>query len=367
MLRTNTIKKSLKKCINYKSLLFLYHLFFIYLAYQLRINRGVSDSHSYWAQNINIDQYSWFYFADYGTNFILFLNYPLIKLGLPFWFGFLVYGLIGYMGILKWIEFSEKVLGEIVFKGYNILPLLFFLPNLHYWTATLGKEPLVFLAIAHVFIFLVDLKQGKIQLALAFILLLLIRPHIALMFLFSIMIVMFFQRRFSLKKMLIVLISSLGLFFILLYMVLQLTNIRYLNWNRIVYFNEYSILSFENSRAYVPMLDYSIWYKLFSFNFRPLFYDAYNFWTLLASFENILTLLCYVFAVPFLIINFKKVHFPYWFKVVFLFTLISSFIYVQRYANLGIFMRTKIMFQPFMWIFFLYIIKQSITFRKNRL
>lgn len=364
MLLTNIIEKAHTKCSNYKFVLFLYHLFFIYLAYQLRINRGVSDSHSYWAQNININEYSWSYFADYGAHFILFLNYPLLKLGLPFWVGFLIYGLIGYLGILKWIEFSEKVLGKIIFKGYDILPVLFFLPNLHYWTATLGKEPLVFFAIAYVFNFLVDLKKSKIKLAIAFLVLLLIRPHVALMLLFSIIVVMLFQKRFSFKKKLIVLISSVGLFFILFYMVLQLTNIRYLNWNRIVYFNEYAILSFRKSRAYVPMLDYSIGYKLFSLNFRPLFFDAYNIWTLLASFENILTVLFYIFAIQFLFRNFKNIHLPYWSKVVFLFTLISSFIYVQRYANLGIFMRTKIMFQPFMWISFLSIIKQSITSKK---
>jgi hypothetical protein len=364
MFTTNLIEKCYQKCSNYKFVLFFYHLFFSFLAYQLRVNRGVSDSHSYWAQNININAYSWFDFADYGANFILFLNYPLLKLGLPFWFGFFIYSLVGYFGILKWIAFSERVLGTLMFKGYDLLPVLFFLPNLHYWTATLGKEPLVFLAIASIFNFLVAVKTGKIQVAIAFLLLLLIRPHVALLLLFSILVVVIFQKKYDLKKRVVLLISSLGLFSVLSYMVLQLTSIRYWDWNRIVYFNDYSILSFRNSRAYVPMLDYSIWYQLFSFNFRPLFFDAYTIWTFLASFENFLQLFFYGFAFVIFIKHFKKITLPDWAKIVILFTLVSSLIYVQRYANLGIFMRTKIMFQPFMWVCILLIIKQGLTFRK---
>ena len=365
MFSTNLLEKIHKKVNNYKFVLFFYHLFFIYLAYQIRITRGISDSHSYWAQKINIDNYSWFDFADYGANFILFLNYPSIKLGFPFWFGFFVYGVIGFFGILKWIEFSEKVVGKINFKGYNLLPILFFLPNLHYWTATLGKEPLVFLSLAYVFNFLVDFNFGKIQAGFAFLLLLLIRPHVALLLLFSIMVVVFFQKKYSLKSRIIFLISSLSIVSILSYMVFKLALIRYWDWNRILYSNEYSILSFRNSRAYVPMLDYSIWYKLFSLNFRPLFFDTYTIWTFLASFENVFTLSFYIFALLFCIRNLKKMHFPDWTKIVFLFALVSSLVYIQRYANLGIFMRTKIMFQPFVWVAILYSIKQALNFHSK--
>lgn len=364
MLLISSTKKIYKKCCNYKVILFFYHLFFCYLAYHLRVERGISDSHSYWAQNININDYSWFDFADYGANFILFLNYPFIKLGMPFSFGFLIYGIIGYFGILKWIAFSEQAVGKITLKGYNLLPIFFFLPNLHYWTATLGKEPLVFLAIAIIFNFLIDLKKNRILVFLALLLLLFIRPHVALILFFSIFVVLLFQKEISSRKRILFLFFSLGLISVLSYMALQLSGIKYFNWNRILYFNEYSILSFKNSRAYVPMLDYSIWYKLFSFNFRPLFYDSYSIWMILASLENLLFLFFIIVTLVFIILNFKKIVFKDWMRIVFLFTMIASLIYVQRYANLGIFMRTKIMFQPFLWIAILYIIEQNLVDKK---
>jgi len=365
MFNSNLIRKKCQKSINYQFVLFFYHLFFIYLAYQIRIDRGISDSHFYWAQKIKIDNCSWFDFANYGANFILFLNYPLIKLGLPFWFGFFVYGMIGFFGILKWIEFSEKVIDKIDFKGYNLLPILYFLPNLHYWTATLGKEPLVFLSIAYIFNFLVDFNNGKIQAIVAFLILLMIRPHVALLLLFSIFVVVIFQKKYSIKNRVLILIASVSIFSILSYMVFQLALIKYWDWSRIIYSNEYSILSFKKSRGYVPMLDYSIWYKLFSLNFRPLFFDAYTVWTFLASIENMIAIVFSSFAILFFVRFFNKIHFLEWTKIAFLFTLFSSLVYVQRYANFGIFMRTKIMFQPYIWIVILFIFKQSLTFKKN--
>jgi hypothetical protein len=350
MFKNNILRNLYKNDSNYKIFLFFYHLAFSFLAYQLRINRGVSDSHFYWAKNININNNSWFDFADYGANFVLFLNYPLIKLGIPFLGGFLIYGIIGYLGILKWIEFSKKVVGKIYFKGYNVLPILFFLPNLHYWTATLGKEPLVFFAIASIFNYLADFKANLVSTIIAFTILLLIRPHVAILLLISIVSVVLFQKKYSLKNRLIFLFSSLTITSILLYMVLQLALIHNWNWSRVVYSNNYSILSFSNSKAYVPMLDYSIWYKLFSFNFRPLFYDSQTIWSLFASIENVIILSFYLLFFILLIVRYKKNIFPEWMKIVLLFTLLSCLIYVQRYANLGIFMRTKIMFQPFMLI-----------------
>jgi len=59
-------------------------------------------------------------------------------------------------------------------------------------------------------------------------------------------------------------------------------------------------------------------------------------------------------------VRFAKIQWHDWMKIALLFTLISSLLYIQRYANLGIFMRTKIQFMPFELIALLYSIKQGI-------
>ncbi len=345
-------------------LFFCYHLLFIQLGYKLRIDRGISDAHLYWGKSIDINQHSWLDFANYGTNFILFLNYPFIKLGLPFWFGFLMYGTIGFFGIKKFMDWTFLVFGNALkYKGFNVLYLIFFLPNLHFWTASLGKEALLFWGIASVFYAMASHNYKTFSFLIGSLVVLIIRPHVALMLLAAITFILLFDRNYSLKKRIGFSVFALATLSMLLYMVFQLSNIRYWNWERITYFNDYSILSFRNSGTYVPMLEYNYFYKLFSFNFRPLFFHSNTIWAFFASVENFLVLLIHGIALIFIVKFYAKITFAQWIKIVFLFTFIASMLYVQRYANLGIFMRTKMMFQPFMMIALLFIIKQGIALK----
>lgn len=349
------------------AILFIYHCFFIYVAYKVRIDRGISDALFYWAKTFDINTYSWISFADVGTSFMLFLNYPFIKFGFPFWFGFILYGVIGFLGILIYIKWIHLVFGkQFLLMGVNILPIFYFLPNMHFWTSGLGKEPLIFFGIASVFYALSSGNFKSVSFIIGSLLIFAIRPHVAMILLSTIIIVYIFRKDISIKRRCIVAILSGMLILSLVYIVFQMTQIRYWNWERINYFNEYSILSFRYSGSYVPMLEYNWFYKLFSFYFRPLFYDVNSLLGILVSFENVFILLIHFIAL-FFILRFKSVIYTEWVKYVLGFTLICGLIYVQRYANLGIFIRTKMMFQPFAIIALLFIIKQGIVFNTPKI
>ena len=348
-------------------LLFGYHLLFIIYAYQLRVYKGISDAHLYWGKTLDLEQYSWFDFADYGAKFVVFINYPLFKLGFPFWSGFLLYGIIGFMGILKWMQWTDLVVKDrFTYKGFNLAYLLFFMPNLHVWTSSIGKEALVFWGIAAVVFGLTTQKYRSFGFIGGSLVVLIIRPHVALMLLAAIAIAFLFQKRISLKKrMLIAGISFIGTL-ALLYLVFQATNIKYWDWKRINYFNEYSILSFRHSGSYVPMLEYNYFFKWFSFHFRPLFFDAHSVLAVLASIENAFSLIVCAVALFFALRFYSKINYTLAMKVAFLFTFIASLLYVERYANLGIFMRTKIMFQPFLIVASILIIEQGLKLKKYK-
>jgi hypothetical protein len=336
-------------------------------AYKLRVHRGISDAHFYWAENFNLAKCRWWDFANYGTDFVLFLNYPFIKAGCPFWFGFLWYGMIGFCGILMFIKWTEVTIGtKLMWVKINVLYLFFFTPNLHFWTANIGKESLIFFSVAAILYAVASKKFKSISFVIASLLLLLIRPHVALMLLLAIVLVISFEPKFNLKKRLTVLVASFATTLLLVYMVLQLTKIKYFDWDRIKYFNDYSILSFRHSGSYVPMLNHNYIYRIFSLNFRPLFYDVNSFLGVMASLENTLMLSIALLGI-FISFKFRKmIHYFPWMKIAFGFTVIASLLYIQRYANLGIFMRTKIMFQPFMIIAFLGIIKQGMVLYNRR-
>lgn len=346
--------------------LFLYHLVLTILSYQYSVIHP-GDSYLYWAKTFNINRYSWLDFTGLNTNFILFLNYPFIKLGLPFWFGFLLYSVIGFLGILKFIQWTELAFRDsFKYIGISLLCLVFLLPNLHFWTATLGKEPLVFYGIASVFYALISKKYYAPSFITGCLLLIFTRPHVALMLLSSIAIVFLFQKKYAIKKRICFFLIFFSLFSVLLYLSLKLSHIKYLDWNRIHYFNQYSILSFKDSGSYVPMMEYNFFHRFFVFNFQPLFSDAFTTLGWLASFENMLVLLIHVVALLFFLRFYGKINFHDWMKITFAFAFISSLLYVQRYANLGIFMRTKIMFQPFVLIALFCIIKQGFMLKNAK-
>jgi len=361
------VLKWFKNSSRYYWLLLGYHLIFTYFAYQIRVERGRADSQLYWFQNFYTQGKSWFDFFHYGTDFILFINYPFVKMGIPYWGGFLLYSTIGFLGIIQWIRWAKIVMKDtFIIDKTTLFWLVFLLPNLHYWTASLGKESFVFFGIASIFYAFATSHFKSISFVLGSLLVVIIRPHVALMLFSSIVLLLLFQKRYSLKKRLFLFSGGCLLLFSLTYMSFQVSSIRYWNWERIQHFNQYALLSFRGSGSYVPMLDYTYFYKLFSFHFRPLFFDSYSISLFFASIENLLMLIIFILALLFIVRYYTLLVFPSWMKITFLFSLLASVIYIERYANLGIFMRTKMMFQPFLLLALLNIISQGITlYKKN--
>lgn len=342
-------------------ILFLYHLFITVCSYQYALNH-MGDSHFYWGETIDVLKHSWLDFAHFGNDTLLFINYPLIKLGVPIFIGFLLYSIIGFLGILKAMQWAERVTqNKLHYKGVNLIYLVFLLPNLHFWTATLGKEPLVFFGLAAVFYALASNKYKTVSFVLGAFLLVLIRPHVALMLFMTVIIVFLFHKKWSISQKVKIGLGALAFMALLFYSTLQLAKIYYFNWSRIQYYNEFSIRSFKHSGSYVPMLDYTIPHKLEAFLFQPLFFDAHSLLSMLASFENGIVLLIHLLALYMISTRFSKIQWQDWMKIAVLFTFIASLLYIQRYANLGIFMRTKMQFIPFELIALLYVIKLGLA------
>ena len=128
--------------------LFFYHLAFgaAYYIYAL-FNR--SDSVRYY--NVpQKDGFGWFDFFGTETTFIDFISYPFINgLGFSYEMMMLLFTWIGFMGfVFAYLFFKENIsLNVTVFKRVDLLTLILFLPNMHFWTASLGKGSLIFLGL----------------------------------------------------------------------------------------------------------------------------------------------------------------------------------------------------------------------------
>lgn len=347
--------------------LFVYHFLFTFLTYDYyKKNNG--DASLYWFVRVLDSSKTWFDYLTYGTDFFLFLNYPFAEFfHLPVIIGFVFHSLIGFFGILLAYKLFDKIIGnQLEVKNLNLLPLLFLFPNLHFWTAFLGKESLVFL-LATCFIYLIYFEKIiSFKMLFVIVLLLLIRPHVALLLTLSLLLGLMIWNSKKIKHKVMFFSLAISCTFIATYFLLQLSKIKRIDFERIKRFNDFSITSFSHSNSYVPMLEYNWIEKIFAFNFRPLIYEFNGLYSLVVSLENTIVLMIHVLGIIGLIVYNKKIKLPFLFKLLMLFGVVCTFAYVQRYACLGIFLRTKIIFQPFLTIIFLYIFVQSVSLYKAR-
>jgi len=341
-------------------LLFLgiYHLSFVFLSYSHIFKNG-GDAFGYWFQTDSMQHKSWFDFFGYGTDAVLFLNYPLVNwFSISFFWGFMIYGIIGFLGFIQLYRLALVMINATVLPSYTkyLLYAFLLLPNTHFWTAMIGKEALVFAALATLFLKAYQQKYTSILFILSFLLIFIVRPHVAFMLLLTFGIVLLFSSKVTLKNKIITLGTTLLLLSVSFYMFLQLSEIKRLDWSRIQRFNLGSLRSFEGSGSFVPMETYSIPIKLFSFYFRPFFENTNDWHYIVMSMENLVTMLLIIAGTFAFSISRNTLRNYDFIIFIFLFCVIAGLLFTQRYAGLGLFARTKIMILPFLGVTFISII-----------
>jgi hypothetical protein len=328
--------------------LFFYHFVFTLIAYDYFIKNG-GDAGLYWFNSRYVEGKVWLDFFNYGTDSLLFLNYPLVKIiSLPIWCGFMIYSCIGFLGICQFYRLVKLWVGDkVVIWGINIIPFVLLMPNMHYWTSILGKEPLIFLFIATVILECLRKRYFSFQLFFSLTFLLIIRPHVALILVFSFVLMLLVFENWNCKRKAIIGISASVLLVGCFILFLKISNIKVFNWAKILRFNKYALLSLKDSNSYIPMIQYSYPEKLFAFYFRPLFFDIQNIYGFFISIENLLLLILHGIGIWYFIKYFRFFKTDTLWKCIAFYYLIAGLLFVQRYSDMGLIIRTKIMMQPF--------------------
>lgn len=344
------------KCLGFPIFLMLYHLAFTCISW-LYIQQNMGDAHLYW----HLEK-SWGDYLGVGPEIIRLINYPLSNiLQLPFWSGFLLYSLIGIYPIILLYQFAlDYISPSISWKKYFLM-FVFLLPNLHFWTSMLGKEPVVFLAIVWIIINQIKCKYLHFQYLFGWILLILIRPHVAMFLLLAVSFSFLVRDKgFSMKKVMIIIttfIFSLGLYLMTMYLLHR----NPFDLQLILERNDASLIAFRRADSYIPMIDYNMFERFFALNFRPLFFDSESLYSFVLSVENFFVIIILFLALARYSLNFRLIKVDIFGKIACSFFVISSLFFIQRYSCLGIFVRTKIMYMPFLLIAALQIITQIKT------
>ncbi|MBT0813135.1 hypothetical protein KIH41_17740 [Litoribacter ruber] len=324
-----------------------YHLLFTF-AFTYFILKHGGDALAYWQLSTNVmdaPSVRWMDYFGLSTRFVQWLNFWPHHWGWSFLGMNLIYGLMGFYGVkLLYLALFQSPIqndkpGSFLSRNWW---LVLFLPNMHFWTAGLSKEALTLMGLGWVFFGLRFWKSSGWQLPLALGFLFLVRPHIG--FLMAGLVFLFFLLEPTLDRRWKTGIAGVGVLGLgLLYPILtSYLVIEDFSWSSLKTLMDFQLDFLHGAEvgSAVDMQQYNLLQRLGTYLFRPLFFDAYNLQTYLASVENLL----FVGLSGYGMYTWKKSGFPsippiYW--IALLFFLTTTFLFANSLANLGIMMRMK--------------------------
>ena len=288
----------------------------------------------------------------FGTAAVVFFTYILSqKLYLSFLAIYAFFNIIGTIGLIIFDNIIQET--NRVPKNLNwIINLLVFLPSVSFWSCAIGKDGISFTAIVLFLWASLEINKRIIFNILSVILMFLVRPHIAIIMIYSMLVGFVLSSKFRLlQKLFITILISVITFFITL---------QALDFFGIESINEIS--NFYEKRANINLSgsidynqnEYPILLSMIFYIIRPSIFDINGPLALFAAFEN--TIISFLILMTILYI-FKGKRLPKdsfaSFSLLITYFLTSLLLLASTTSNLGIAMRQKWMFMP---IFFYIII-----------
>jgi hypothetical protein len=341
--------------------LYLYHIVF-YGIYTWYAYNNASDSHRYFS-DLGSHEESWFGLFGTDTLFINFLSFPFYKLGFNYDMLMFTFAWFGYLGfIYAYLFVREKIPVKIkVFKRIDLLSLILFFPNMHFWTASLGKGAPIFLGLMMFSYAIIKPTSRIFLLLLSSVIIFYIRPHVFMFVAIGAALgYMSGKEKISLRKKLLIFSVMIGALIIVQDQILAVMGLE--DSEHIVEdFQKVSDIKSEDLSAAgsgVNMSSYPLPFKLFTFWFRPLFIDAPNFLGIITSIENLMYLLLFykIFKKDF--IKFIK-RSPSIVKMSLVIFISASIAMTFIMSNLGLIMRQKTMVMMFAFFVIYYYLAEK--------
>lgn len=309
-----------------------------------------------------IDAYAYFeyalgnlkfpYYKFFGTDLIYhfsyflrtYLNFDIVSMSFLF----------SFFGNIGTIVFASNIKNIVKNPDKNlkyICGLIIFFPTINIWLSAIGKDAITFTCINLIIYAFLNIRSRIWILIISLILFSFIRPINGVTLFFAFIFSQIAKNNLLMvQKIFIGIISVTGLILFNTFISSNLSFIALGNFDlekfqqAIVFYQDITMSG--NNAIDLGSLPFPI--KFFSFMFRPLFFDARDFYTLLLSFENLILL--YIFLYPFLKLfknmKFKKISLDSLSLFLFTFLTINWVFYALTVANLGTANRYKVMFLP---------------------
>lgn len=340
--------------------LFFFH-FSVAIAFNYLVANGGGDAIVYWNFPKVSEMSAVMDIIERGSasGVVYLINYfPSHVLELSFFTGNMAYALLGFLGFIYLYHVTKTTFPETnYFAGFKIFgipifPWIWFLPNLHFWSSGIGKDTLLFFCIALFVFSLQHLKKRFFGVLLSVLLSLVIRPHITLFLIVSFGIGYTFDGRLkSYQKVIIFLLFAL-LFGSIFSYVLDFVKLESLESQSIADYtsNKAAKLNQADSSSGLDISGYPYPIKVFTFLYRPLFFDVNGVLAILASIENLILM---IFTIKVLrnkpMKGFKRANFLL--KGAMIYFVLGALSFSLILGNLGIMLRQKNMFYPLFFLF----------------
>ena len=348
----------------------LFH-FLLGIAYFFTTNNGGGDAWGHWrvAKLMSYDQFVLGLSAGEGTEFMRSFNYiPANLLGMSFLSNTMFYSMLGSFGITYFFLIAARsVPYNVIIKGYVLFPLIFFLPNLHFWSSGVGKDTVLFLCIGMFVYALMDPFKRIPLIVIAVLLSMAIRPHITLFLMVGFGLAYIFGGKVSPAQRFIFSAAMIGAGLAILPSVMEFAKIEEASAEGFDKFaqGKAAVLSRSSTGSAIDISSYPFPLKVVTFWFRPALFDVRNINGLIAALENLLLLIVFVKAMrtkP--IAAFKAA--PFVIKGLVLFLIVGTLAFSQSLGNMGIMIRMRNMFLPGMIIYLMWIFSYEQQLLRNR-
>lgn len=264
----------------------LVHLAAAYAGYLYALNNP-ADARMYYYNSWRMDWEN----ARSATGFVLYVVQTMRELvGGTFFDYFLLFQIWGLVGLLLIYRSAQELHEQF---GYHV-PLYFtalmFLPGLHFWTVSVGKDAPLFFAVALVVWSTLRIAQRYPAFLLAILVMLPVRPHIAGLAVASLATAAMFGRGVKPIYRGMLAGGALSLLVAILPSIQNLLRVDSLNLDTVSDFlasrEEYGLR--EDVGASIVSLPFPL--RMASLLFRPFFFDAKGLMGLVASVENVIWL-----------------------------------------------------------------------------
>lgn len=293
-----------------------------------------------------------------GTMFMYAFNYLFSNLlNMSYLSNTLLFSLFGFMGLtFFYIVALQTVPYNKIISGYVLFPLIFFLPNLHFWCSGIGKDTTLFLCIG-MFTYGILKPITRIPLlVLSVLLAMAIRPHIVLFLMVGFGLAYIFGGKVSVFQRILFAAVLIGIGLSILPSVMEFAKIEEASAEGFDKFadRKIEVLSRAHTGSAVDISSYPFPLKVLTFWFRPLFFDARNINGLIASAENLILIILFIKAMrsqP--LAAFAKA--PFVIKGLVFFLIVGTLAFSQSLGNVGIMIRMRNMFLPGMIIYLMWV------------